>query len=232
MSKPLIVFATDDGYISDYTIMYKEFKKRGISGTTFLVGESADTFRTNRMNWGLVNTIVDRGWDYQCHTYSHAYLDTITNSQVQSELNANDESFVKNGLPKPKHTAYPGGRINDSNKEVILQNRLSTRSARHETVPHPYNTYDGIRKGNDILGIGCDVQTENRFRQITNAVDETIANNGVLVLYWHVVTPRGSTPTNQYEITQDFMVRLLDYVINSDVQVMTYSEMYDYVNTI
>jgi peptidoglycan/xylan/chitin deacetylase (PgdA/CDA1 family) len=228
MRKPIVVFTSDDGYLTDYTLMHKEFRRRGLSGTNFLVGANADTMKADRINWELVRTMVEKGWDYQCHSYNHVYFDTITPTVTQNEMTANNQAYTNKGLSAPKHTAYPGGRINDANRSVILQNRETSRFARYELTPKAYNTYEEAAAGVDIVGIACDIQTENRFTEIKSAVNETIANNGILVLYWHGVTPTGRTPATVYEITQEYMNELLDYIADTNAQVMNYSEMCDY----
>jgi len=229
MSTPILVITTDDGMLTDYTIMCDEMRRRGLTGTNFLIGRNPDIRAESRLNWNVVKLMQDKGWDFQCHTYTHAYLDVISVSETENEMILNYQAFVDNGIKPPIHTAYPGGRINDANRMVVLENRETTRFARWETTPKAYNTYEEVKSGVDIVGLASDIQDEHRLLELKNAIDDTILNNGVMVTYWHgIITP--DEEVYAYGILFDYMVQFLDYATERGVRIMNYSEMINHVN--
>ena len=110
---PLISFSFDDGKSTDYTV-YQSFVAKGIGmGTTFINTKFIGT--ADYLTWAQVAEMLAGGWDFQCHTWSHAVVDVygnlfdltqLTNAEIVSEVENLNADFIAHGLPSPIHHAY------------------------------------------------------------------------------------------------------------------------------
>jgi len=161
---------------------------------------------------------VASGWDFQCHTYTHPSLISLTADQIRTELQKVNSAFQAQGLPLPEHHAYPYGDYNAQVQSVVKDFRKSGRliSGVMETYPVA-NWYE----------LKCtEIQAPTNWTTIKGWVDNCTASNGLMQIFTHKVT----SPAPLYGCTPAMLTQLLDYLVQKQnagqLLVMTMKQAY------
>lgn len=224
MRKPIIVMMTDDAFMTDYTILYDEMRKRGMFGTCYVIGDRPGTsFRKGRyMDWAKIKKMHELGWDMQCHSFTHQQMASFTEEQLRYEMESTNQAFLDNGLPLPKHHAFPFGSHSQLTRDIVREYRLTVRDTGFVTSQR--NRYQDVQHGY-LKGMRADILDEGYFNTVKETIDITKANNDVLTLYHHEIVDG----TGEYMVKHEYLIRLLDYIEESGIEVMTLSKAYDFV---
>lgn len=218
MTKPILVFGFDDGTATDYSIAYPELLARGIKGTSWINGSSIG--KPGIMTWAQVMELANHPeWDVQCHSYNHVRLNELSDEELRLEMTLQNEAFILNGLPPPKHHAYPYGEFDSRVASTVLEYRLTARrtgwSADHinkyETLLHD------IRNGT-VKAINADVTSAERRDELCRFVDIAMETNGIVIFYGHEILPAH----------KQWWLDVFDHIEASGITTMTISELYDY----
>jgi peptidoglycan/xylan/chitin deacetylase (PgdA/CDA1 family) len=177
----LIVFTFDDGNASDYHLAFPILKKYGITGTSFINPNDADSGAAHKLSWNQILEMYEQGWDFEDHTYSHIDLSKSTPEQIRRSMEQVDEAFQKNGLRTPSVFAYPYGKFDQAAVVLVREYRKQARLA--------YYRDDFVDpKNGDPYQIPCvsaDMQTEKRLKEKETLVDRACLENGVIVFRVH-----------------------------------------------
>jgi peptidoglycan/xylan/chitin deacetylase (PgdA/CDA1 family) len=120
-----IIITLDDGYKSNYTILFPLLKKYNIKATIFACSDHMywGEKGSNHFSWKQAQEMVESGLvDIQAHTTGHYKLTTLTKEQIQKDCDEIKQEFKSNGLPVPNKFAYPYGAYNKDVQEVINNN--------------------------------------------------------------------------------------------------------------
>lgn len=146
--KPVFI-TSDDGYLSNYEIMYPILKKYNMKATIFLIGERIDNSdkpskALPKLNWDNIKEMHKSGLvDFQCHTYnSHDKVETANGikGNFSSRLIEESESDFKERIDKdikrnikgieenlgytPIAFSYPFGDTSQTSAEVLEENNI------------------------------------------------------------------------------------------------------------
>ncbi|MCC7576577.1 MAG: polysaccharide deacetylase family protein, partial [Methanomethylovorans sp.] len=122
-----VILTFDDGYRSDYTVVYPELKSRNMRSTHYIIASMAGSGYPGYMTWAEIKAMHDDGFDMQCHSNTHPFLTEMSSDQIIQEMVAVNTAFVAQGMPAPRHTAYPYGDYNANVIATISQYRDSGR---------------------------------------------------------------------------------------------------------
>ncbi|MEG0181477.1 MAG: polysaccharide deacetylase family protein [Peptostreptococcaceae bacterium] len=147
-NKPILITA-DDGYLSNYEIMYPILKENNLKATIFLIGDRIDNARTSnigipKIDWLQAKEMYNSGViDFQSHTYnSHDIVETrdgqkgnfssalINESEeeykkrIDEDIKLSIDGFEKNLGYKPIAFAYPFGQFSNISEEVLKSNNI------------------------------------------------------------------------------------------------------------
>jgi len=228
LKKPLLVLTFDDGFETDYSIVYPLLKERGIVGTSFINGGHVgnEQGKQRRMTWDQIKELKQSGWDIQGHTFSHPKLSELTEDEIRQEFILNNNAFKNNGLPEPKHTAYPYGDHDEGVKNIGKEYRKTLRRT-NPSGDYPYNTWDNIDFYN-VTALLSDINNFDLDRKdrLKKYIDQAIVNDGILVFYSHEFK---DNDVSEYETKTDYYLEVVDYAIEKGIEFVTISEMYDLV---
>jgi peptidoglycan/xylan/chitin deacetylase (PgdA/CDA1 family) len=163
------------------------------------------------------------GWDFECHTNTHANLKGSSEAVIRAELEAVDAAFIAHGYPVPQHTAYPYGNYDLTVEAIVSQYRKTGRtvSGNMETYPVP-NWYELKCYG---------LKRNTRFSTLQKYVDQCIATNALLHIFTHDVADKPSTWGAKLTV----LIQLLNYLATQQtagkLKVMTMTEAYDVWST-
>lgn len=146
--KPVMITA-DDGYRSNYKIMYPVLKKLDMKATIFIIGKSIDNSKNTqdqipKLTWEDIREMYKSGLiDIECHTYnSHVKGNTPSGEKgifsspvigeserdyekrVNEDIKKNINSIEKNLNYTPIAFAYPYGEWSGTSETVLKQNGI------------------------------------------------------------------------------------------------------------
>lgn len=126
----VLALTFDDGNKTDLTVGLQKQLDRGMDakGTSFIIG-SRDS--VGSLSNDDKFTLIDNGWDVQCHTYTHLSdgdLTAKTAAQIHDEMQQNNAHFASLGLPHPEFMAYPGNAHNKLVRDICGKYRKMARS--------------------------------------------------------------------------------------------------------
>lgn len=177
--KPVLI-AADDGYKSNYEIMYPIIKKYGMKATIFVIGERIDdadkaSNAIPKFNWKEAKEMYDSGViDFECHTYnSHEKGKTIdgergvfssplvNESQVEFEeritkdINKNISAIQENLGYRPIGFAYPFGDYSSESEKILKENGIKftflAEGGKEKNVAKSYLLKRIPMNGNDTM---------------------------------------------------------------------------------
>lgn len=149
-NNPIIICA-DDGYLSNYTFMYPELKKRDMCATVFVIGDHIDRATNGeyidalgRFTWEQAREMNQDGTiDIQLHTYkAHTQIEiedelvgifatplepeiaTDYKLRIDKDIKKNIEVIGKNLGYFPITFAYPYGQYSKISEEVLKENGI------------------------------------------------------------------------------------------------------------
>jgi peptidoglycan/xylan/chitin deacetylase (PgdA/CDA1 family) len=225
---PMIAVTFDDGYKTDYSVAYPYMTSRGIKGTSYLSTIHIDEALPERMSWTNITEMMNSGmWTAQCHTYRHSRLSEKTETEIRQQMLDVNSSFTTVGLPAPSHHAFPFGDYNATVQDII--NDYRETMAKTSYAYTDINTYENFDY-RLIERVTADINDDNKLQFVKNAIDYAIEQKGLLVLYWHEITPSivagSSTSTAQVYFEQ-----IIDYIANSGIKSVTIDEMVNSVRS-
>ncbi len=225
---PFIVFNFDDGRSQDWAT-YQSFVAAGLGrGTSYISGKFIGT--PGYLTVEQVATMAADGWDFQCHTWSHAHSNLLpggdvddalgltgcTDEQIHEELQKNNEAFIALGLPIPKHLAYPN--------YITDWDRVTPIVAMYR---HTMRVGGGLLVSKDYVDSLCPVSWrgmnaaafDNTDLAVNKAfIDVAIDKNEICMFEGHGTS-------------EPYFSELLDYVYSKGLIPHTVSEMWDYINS-
>ena len=107
-SEKLVALTFDDGPSTKYTLEILDIlKKYNATATFFIIGENAEAHPE------IIEKIKEAGCEIGNHTWSHKYLDTLSEKEIFEEIEKTD-TLLKKMLGKSVCVFRPpGGRAND-----------------------------------------------------------------------------------------------------------------------
>ena len=149
LPKNPILITADDGYLSNYDIMYPILKKLNMKATIFIIGNDIDNVgKTNsklpKLTWDKIEEMYDSGIiDIECHTYnSHVKGNTISgnmgifSSPLVGETRGEYEKRINNDIEKninaiklnlgyePIAFSYPYGDWSETSEKILKNNGI------------------------------------------------------------------------------------------------------------
>ncbi|MEF9991804.1 MAG: polysaccharide deacetylase family protein [Peptostreptococcaceae bacterium] len=144
-----VMITADDGYRSNYKVMYPILKKLNMKATIFIIGQSIDNSKNTqnqvpKLTWGDIGEMYKSGLiDIECHTYnSHVKGNTPSGEKgifssaiigesereyekrINEDIKKNINSIEANLNYKPKAFAYPYGEWSGTSENILKQNGI------------------------------------------------------------------------------------------------------------
>ena len=108
-----IALTFDDGPHTKYTLEILDIlKENNAVATFFVIGENACKHPS------LIKTIEDMGCEIGNHTWSHKYLDKLSENKIREELSKADSCLFDLTGKHPRLFRPPGGRTNNTVMKV------------------------------------------------------------------------------------------------------------------
>ena len=219
--RPMIAITLDDGWETDYTGAYPLAAARGIPLTSYVITGCIGT--AGRLSWEQIYELRAAGWDIECHTQNHPNLQTLSDAEIRTQMEAVNTKFTSAGLPVPEHHAYPGGSCNERVQAVISEYRVTGRTT-HNSTACTISDWEQEIDWYNLRGRYIYKTQRSSIDDIKALIDNAIAKNQVLILYTHKVTAE----PGQYDCYIDLFEEILDYIVSKGdaIDVMTMDGIY------
>ena len=112
-NKPMVALTWDDGPADATSVILDALEAVGGKGTFFVVGQRVDYYPDN------VRRAVALGCEIGNHTWQHAYLDTLSAEDIQSQIQRTNDKVEEITGVRPTIMRPTGGRVNSAVKENV-----------------------------------------------------------------------------------------------------------------
>ena len=214
-SKATVILTFDDGFKSDYDIVYPMLQERNMRASHYIIPSMVGADST-RMSWNDIKTMSDAGFDIECHSYYHNDLTAMSSTKIKDEMLKVNTAFAANGVPAPRHTAYPFGVCNDNVISVISQYRDTGR-----VVTWQNNAYYPLESLKNPYELPC---YPTDYGGTINEIKKAQSGNYVLILGFHKISESRSST---YEMSISEFRSILDYIESNNIRTQTISEYYN-----
>jgi peptidoglycan/xylan/chitin deacetylase (PgdA/CDA1 family) len=222
------VINCDGGRYAVYRDMYPYMAARGIKGTAAItvnnVGGVCGGESGRYMTLSEFQALYAAGWSVINHTVSHPDLTTLTQAQIETEINGCAAYLLANGFPKTAYYfAYPNGAYNDTVLAAV--DACGVLTAR--------TTYRSLQNsGGDMRTIKCYVLSNGQngtvnvtLEKAKETVDWAIRYGATVFFYIDGVYT--STPYDAYEQPiSTWFQPFIDYIAASKIKCVTMDEWY------
>jgi hypothetical protein len=219
-ARPKVIITFDDGYDNCYSKAYPIMAANGQRGVAFIITNSISAL--GRMTMLNLRELYADGWDISNHTKSHPNLTTLSDADMQAQID--DADNVLASFRSKKFFAYPNYAWSTTIIDYLkLKKFIFAR--RDGSIPiQPHITYTG------------NVPFMMRCYQITNTtspslveenIDLLISGGGLMVLNFHQIVDSGATISTKY-LTEYFQM-ISDYLkVKSDAGLLDVETFTDY----
>jgi len=169
MSRPKLVLAFDDGFISQYTEAFRYMSKYNIRGTLAVITNSIGT--ANYMSWAQLKEMYDEGWDIIGHTTGHiAFNSHNTTAICASQVPAGAGNLTLNGSV--------GNAVFDTPRHVVVT-AAGDQGIKVTITGLDQNSQAAVE--NIYTWAGRWVTTTTTFSQVTQVAVDQAASAGITV---------------------------------------------------
>lgn len=209
---PLCTFTFDDCPRSALENAGAILERHGLVGTFFVAGATLEQPSGQHAMLGSADlkTLVRRGHELGCHSYSHRSLRSTPIEEMRADLDRNREVLLRaSGVESLTSFAYPYGEANWTAKTEIAKRFAVAR---------------GVRPGINgrILDLAqlrsvCIQAEKFSERQIQSLIQRTLRTRGWLIFCTHEVE---SSPSS-FGCTERQFERTLEMVVASKIEVLS-----------
>ncbi|WP_336362455.1 polysaccharide deacetylase family protein [Halalkalicoccus salilacus] len=211
-----VMLTFDDGVASQYENVFPRLNDRDMPGVVAVSSDSLN--RDGRLYIDQLREMRDAGWDVSSHPEGEAFQQPLDDMEaIRSAVESNYEYLDNRGFPNgARHMFVPYHNVNQEVIEIIREY-------------HELNSYFGGMPAaipfTDPMHVSRVDMHDNGF---TDLIDMAAEHNQLAVGLAHGVvdeTEVGNDPLADMSTQQ--LEALLDYIEQSDVQVVTASQLVD-----
>ena len=214
----------DDGLISNYTTLKPILDEYGLKASFYIVTEYQQEGAAYAMTVPNLTELNSQGHQIQSHSHDHVNLTTLNQAERMTSLNTSKNLLEGWGFTVFMFT-LPFGAYNDA----VLADTLSAGYTMISTTDEGYNNQSIMASKTRIMRIDADIYTP---AQLNAMVDEAMAKNLWIVLYYHKISGTGPGMVNGDENhTPDELRAVLDNIVNNGYDVALQESMNLYPET-
>lgn len=210
---PLCTFTFDDCPRSALENAGRILERHGLAGTFFVAGATLDQASgkyTEMLDSRDLETLVRRGHELGCHSYSHESLRSSPIEEMRADFDRNREVLLgASGAESLTSFAYPFGEANWTAKAEVAKRFAAGRGVRPGINGRIIDLAQ-LR----AVGIHANEFSEGRVQAL---IQRTLKTCGWLIFYTHEVEASPSS----IGCTEQQFERTLDMVVASKIEVLS-----------
>ena len=221
-SMPRCLLTFDDTFDTVYSAAFAKMNPLGLRGTIYIT-KNIIIAGTGICGAALtiphINEMYEAGWAVCNHTVTHAYMDVLSQAQIEDELWECYEWLVENGWTRAaKHVAFPYGRP----ITAAMLAALSAFGAVTQRTSYP--VLQGVPAGNNYLLRSKQMGEATTLATAQGWVDAAIRNEMTLNLFGHSIADGHEADPNYWGSTK--FTGLIDYIVARKIPCVTIDEWY------
>lgn len=228
-AKPVIMFGYEDVDDSQYTYAVPYLASKGIRGSMHVVKD----FVLNSagcLTIPQIQAVYDAGWSVHNHTDTHQQLDSLTMSQVLTEVRNCQDWMTGHGWTRGASTfVYPRGPYPSTFFDAMESSIFPAVGITHARITRnsPQVAWDGLEHNYRMAGRATG--SGSTLASLKADVDTAIKLGGSVIFYTHDLDP---TSPGANGVTTAIHHGLVDYVAaKRDAGVLTIPTLQEYINS-
>ncbi|UBV44448.1 polysaccharide deacetylase family protein (plasmid) [Deinococcus taeanensis] len=212
---PLVTFLSDDGTAADLERLLPLFQEKGAVMTAAVASQNMMSGDAYFASAEQIRALQRAGWEIANHSRTHADLTTLTDTELDAEIEGARRELEAQGL-KVTNFVYPYGQQDQRVRKIVCKSHRTAFVDRGGVNPLPMNTNYRITRV--ALGSWTDAG-QNTLEAYKTAVDAAQAKGGWLVFMLH--------PGNheQHDATQQaYLAQTIDYIKGRNIPIVTAAE--------
>lgn len=225
--EPLVSVTFDDGWETVYTNGGPIMSKYNIASTQYILpGQfTAPAYLSLKQ----AKHMGEIGHEIASHTYEHSNLTKVNQKTMLRELDLSHKLLIDNKLVKDRvNFAPPNGAYNSGITAEVKKLYHSQRNVAGNLADGVDDTDVNLKKGfNRYDIIGYTVGPYTTMKQLEQAIEFAIENNGWLVLVYHQLEPDYEPEEGEpsYNVTPKEFEQHMKLLIGSKVKLATVHEI-------
>jgi len=219
---PKVVFTFDVSSVALFDVTRPIFAAHGMPAVAFIETAQMNSGESWVMSWQQVRDLQNvYGWEIGSHSINHPNLTTLSDAQLDEELELSKQNLVDQGL-RVTTFATPYGAYDLRVLAAAAKYYEAHRAAwgGPNTWPNAFNPLVTRSYELDVHEDGAPtVDDAKRW------IDDAISNRQTLVILLHEIV---SGVAQMYEFNQSDLNEILDYVATRPIQVTTLSAAWRY----
>lgn len=214
-NEPLISVTFDDGYESVYKSAVPLLQKYGIRTTQYVL---SGTFNDKQyVSWEQIGQMQKAGHEIACHTYSHADLVQLDDTNLEIEIGGCKTELTKR-FGTVDNFAAPYGSTNGRSMVVIKKYFTSARNTDGDPTNGVTDDDVNVRANFDRYDImGVTVRHNTTVDELKTLVDYAKAHNAWVVLTYH----QADDGPSQWGLDPAKLETQLKYLSETNVRIVT-----------
>jgi len=107
-----VILTFDDGHLSHYTESFRLLEKYNMKGVFFIISSKPDNDGAYA-NWSQIKEMADAGQEIASHTVNHLNLTTLSDEDLQYELEESKKLIEEKTGVSVISVCYPAGKYDD-----------------------------------------------------------------------------------------------------------------------
>lgn len=190
--EPIVSVTFDDGWKSIATEGASILAEHNIATTQYVITDNIGD--PKYMTFNQVLAMKNAGHEIGSHTVSHKALGEVNPKVAEQEMRDSKAALVEANLIDPERTslAYPYGSYNESTVQLAAPIYHSVRNVHASVVDgFDYNDVNIEEHFDQMSMLGYTVHDNTDMKDLRQALEYTVQNNGWLILSLHQVDEDG-----------------------------------------
>ncbi|MFC6905778.1 polysaccharide deacetylase family protein [Halalkalicoccus tibetensis] len=211
-----VMLTFDDGVESQYENALPLLEERGMSATASVVPDSLN--REDRMTIDHLREMRDAGWDISSHPEGEAFMELNDPESIRQVIESDYEYLDERGFPDGARSMFVP--YHNTNEEVVEITREY-----HDLSSYFGGTPNAVPFTDPMHLSRVDMHDLEGF---TSMIDIAEEHNQLAIGLAHGIVPENEIEDDPLaDMTTEELEELLDYIEESDVQVVTPSDLLD-----
>ena len=117
LSCPSVAICFDDGMACVYNEALEVLQDSQVPATFFITYGYTDSCKEGFMDWSMVLSLKEKGYEIGSHSYSHRRLSALNDEELDKETLYTKKKFEEKGIPT-EYFSYPYGFYGDFSEET------------------------------------------------------------------------------------------------------------------
>lgn len=222
VGQPKVIISFDDAWSSQIDKAYPIMSANGQRAVLFINTNAIGDYGMTLAN---LQTLWNAGWDICNHTAAHKRLTTVSQEEMEADIDNGYDWLVANGFGySAKFFAYPYGSLNDAVVAKVKERHIVARAGSGCIAHFDIVNYYDLQYKLAWFYVG----SSTSVAAVQTRIDRVIERSGLLILMFHGIVDSGAT--GDAYLTADFQA-ISDYLKAKQdaglLEVITFSDYYD-----